>query len=68
MLLKRILVAIVLLPIGLAAIIAGGWYLTALIGLFLGLAAWEYVTLFRKGGLQPAVVLVDWRNIITPDW
>jgi phosphatidate cytidylyltransferase len=58
MLLKRVLVAIVLLPIGLAAIIAGGWYLTALVGLFLGLAAWEYVTLFRTDGLQPAVVLV----------
>jgi phosphatidate cytidylyltransferase len=57
MLRKRVLVAIVLLPIGLAAIIAGGWYLTALVGLFLGVAAWEYVTLFRAGGLQPAMVL-----------
>src|SRR4030043_643198 len=58
MLLKRVLVAIVLLPIGLAAIIVGGWYFTALIAVFLGFAAWEYVTLFRVGGLQPAVVLV----------
>jgi phosphatidate cytidylyltransferase len=58
MLLKRVLVAIVLLPIGLAAIIAGGWYLTALVAVFMGVAAWEYVTLFRAGGLQPAGVLV----------
>lgn len=58
MLLKRVLVAIVLLPIGLAAIFAGGWYLTTLVGLFLVLASWEYVTLFRTDGLQPAVVLV----------
>ena len=40
---KRILVTIILLPIGLAAILAGGWYLTALVALFMGLAAWEYV-------------------------
>lgn len=58
MLLKRVLVAIILLPIGLAAIIAGGWYLTALIALFMGFAAYEYVTLFRTGGLQPALILV----------
>jgi|WetSurSiteA1Bulk_404760.scaffolds.fasta_scaffold01418_4 phosphatidate cytidylyltransferase len=58
MLLKRVLVVIVLLPIGLAAIIAGGWYLTALVAVFMGFAAWEYVTLFRSGGLQPAGILV----------
>jgi phosphatidate cytidylyltransferase len=58
MLAKRVLVVIVLLPIGLAAIIAGGWYLTALVAFFMGLAAWEYVTLFRAGGLKPARVLV----------
>ena len=58
MLVKRLLVAIVLLPIGLAAIIAGGWYLTALVAVFMGLAAWEYVTLFHIGGLQPARVMV----------
>ncbi|MGE5123506.1 MAG: phosphatidate cytidylyltransferase [Acidobacteriaceae bacterium] len=58
MLVKRLLVAIVLLPLGLAAIVAGGWFLTALVGLFMGLAAWEYVTLFRAGGYKPARVLV----------
>jgi phosphatidate cytidylyltransferase len=58
MLLKRVLVAFVLLPFGIAAIIAGGWYLTTLVAIFMGLAAWEYVTLFRAGGLEPAVVLI----------
>ena len=58
MLVKRLLVAIILLPVGVAAIIAGGWYLTALVAVFMGLAAWEYVSLFRAGGLQPAGVLV----------
>lgn len=55
---KRILVVVVLLPIGLAAIWVGGWYLTALVALFMSAAAWEYVTLFRIGGLQPARILV----------
>jgi phosphatidate cytidylyltransferase len=55
---KRILVTIILLPIGLVAILLGGWYLTALVAFFMGLAAWEYVVLFRTGGLRPAVIVV----------
>ena len=55
---KRVLVAVILLPIGLAAIVAGGWYLTALVAVFMGFAAWEYVTMFRTGGLSPAGFLV----------
>lgn len=58
MLVKRLLVAIVLLPVGMAAILAGGWYLTALVAVFMCLAAWEYVVLFRTGGLKPAGILV----------
>ncbi len=58
MLVKRLLVTIILLPVGMAAILAGGWYLTALVAIFMCLAAWEYVELFRTGGLQPAGVLV----------
>ena len=58
MLVKRLLVTIVLLPIGMAAILLGGWYLTALVAFFMCLAAWEYSSLFHAGGLQPASVLV----------
>jgi phosphatidate cytidylyltransferase len=58
MLVKRLLVTVILLPVGMAAILAGGWYLTALVAIFMCLAAWEYVQLFRTGGLQPAGVLV----------
>jgi len=58
MLVKRLLVTIILLPVGMAAILAGGWYLTALVAVFMCLAAWEYVELFRTGGLRPAGVLV----------
>ena len=62
MLAKRILVVIILLPIGLAAILAGGWYLTALVALIHGLAAWEYVTLFRGRGTAPAQQFWWWRG------
>jgi phosphatidate cytidylyltransferase len=55
---KRALVAAILLPIGLAAIWAGGWYLTALVAVFMCLAAWEFGTLFRQGGLQPVRLLM----------
>ncbi len=55
---KRVLVAAILLPIGLAAIFAGGWYFTALVALFMSLAGWEYASLLLSGGLQPARILL----------
>jgi phosphatidate cytidylyltransferase len=58
MLAKRTLVVVILLPIGLALIWLGGWAYTAMIALILGLAAWEFVQLFRTGGLQPAAALI----------
>jgi phosphatidate cytidylyltransferase len=58
MLAKRALVAAILLPIGVAAIWLGSWYLTVLVMLFMSAAAWEYVNLFRSGGLQPGLILV----------
>jgi phosphatidate cytidylyltransferase len=58
MLAKRALVVVILLPIGLALIWLGGWAYTLMIALILGLAAREYVLLFRAGGLQPSMLLV----------
>lgn len=58
MLRQRLIVALILLPLGMLAIFLGGWYFTALIAVFLGLAAWEYAHLFRAGGWQPATLLV----------
>jgi len=57
MLLKRTLVALVLLPIGLLAIVWGGVVYYGLIGLILGLAAFEFANLFHANGLHPAVLL-----------
>lgn len=58
MLAKRVLVVVILLPIGLVVIWLGGLAFAVMVALILGLAAWEYVNLFRAGGLQPAGVLV----------
>ena len=55
---KRILVTVILLPIGIFLIILGGVPYALMIALILGLAAWEYVKLFRAGGLQPAGFLI----------
>lgn len=58
MLAKRILVAGVLLPVGLAAIIIGGIFYDALIALILSLAAWEYIHLFELAGFKPASFVI----------
>ncbi|HSF80547.1 MAG TPA: phosphatidate cytidylyltransferase [Anaerolineales bacterium] len=58
MLVKRLWVAIILLPIGLILISIGGIPFALLIALFMGLAAWEYDRLFRAGGFKPAGVLI----------
>lgn len=58
MLVSRLLVTIVLLPIGLLAINSGGWFYFALVAVLLTLAAWEYARLFRQGGFQPSILLV----------
>jgi phosphatidate cytidylyltransferase len=58
MLVSRLLVTIVLLPLGLLAIHYGGLPYYLLVALLLGLAAWEYANLFRFGGSRPSVVLI----------
>ena len=57
MLLKRILVVVILLPIGLAAIYFGGWVFSAIAALILLLASYEYIELFKAGGYKPALVI-----------
>jgi phosphatidate cytidylyltransferase len=57
MLLKRIVVVILLLPIGLAGILLGGWVYNLGIAAILALAAWEYVQLMHTGGFRPAGIL-----------
>jgi phosphatidate cytidylyltransferase len=54
MFLQRTLVAAILLPLGVLAIMAGGLWLAGSAALLLGLAVWEYVALYRQAGHQPA--------------
>lgn len=58
MLAKRLIVAIVLIPIGIVLIKLGGWPLALFISLVLGMAGWEYCQLFTKAGYAPATLLV----------
>ena len=58
MLTQRLLVSIILIPIGLSLIAIGGWPFYLLIIFFLGVAAYEYCGLFKVGGFAPATWLV----------
>lgn len=58
MLLQRFAVIAVLLPVWLGAVFFGGWVYLAVVMVMMGIAAWEYVGLFRTGGLRPASFLV----------
>jgi len=58
MLRQRLLVTLVLLPIGIAVIALGGWLYTIFIVLIMARAAWEYSRLFAAGGGKPATSLL----------
>jgi phosphatidate cytidylyltransferase len=58
MLVKRLLVILVALPIGVAMIFVGGFWYALLIAAGIGVAAWEYNRLFRKGGYEPSSLII----------
>ncbi|MBE0409067.1 MAG: phosphatidate cytidylyltransferase [Anaerolineales bacterium] len=58
MFVKRLVVAIVLVPTGVLLIYVGGVIFTAFVGVILALAAWEFSHLFKVTGLRPASFLV----------
>ena len=53
MLLTRVLSALVLVPLVVVLIVAGGWALAAGLLAALGTAAWEYTRLMQAGGYRP---------------
>lgn len=55
MLASRILVVIVLLPIGMWVIHQGGWAFAITVALLAGVAAWEVGSMFNRNGWQPSV-------------
>jgi phosphatidate cytidylyltransferase len=58
MFLQRLIVAIVLLPIGLWAMFAGEVSFGVMMIVFLTIAMWEYANLFKSGGYQPAIFIL----------
>ena len=58
MLRQRVLVVLILLPIGLLVIFAGGWWFAAGIALMLGMAGFEFGRLFRSIGQRPSLPLL----------
>src|SRR3972149_3083538 len=58
MLRQRILVTVVLLPVGLWIFALGGWLFAVAMAGVLALAAREYAGLFQRGGLRPSAVLL----------
>lgn len=58
MFLQRLIVAIVLLPIGLWAMFSGEIAFGVMMMLFLTIAMWEYANLFRSGGYKPAIFIL----------
>jgi len=58
MLAKRAASAAVIIFFGFLLVLAGGWIYTIGVALILAIAAWEYVSMFRKGGYYPAFYLV----------
>lgn len=58
MLSQRVLFTVVALPLGIAAVMAGGWIFATVVATILARAAWEYAKLFRAGGGQPATLML----------
>ena len=58
MLRERVLVAIVLIPIGGWIIFDGGWIFGVAFSLVLALAAWEYGAIYRGAGFRPALPIL----------
>ncbi len=58
MLKQRVLVALVLLPVGIALILWGGLAYLAMVAFFMAIAVWEYAHLFATLGRRPAAGLM----------
>lgn len=65
MLAKRTASAVVIIFFGFLLVLAGGWTYSIGVALILAIAAWEYVSMFRKGGYFPAFYLVIGGTFLT---
>ena len=58
MLVERALVGIVILPVVILVLVAGGWVFALSVAVVLGVAAWEYWRMVTSGGFQPSALIV----------
>ncbi len=58
MLAQRLIVAILLIPIGVFVVATGGWVMAAVVMAVLGYGAWEYWRIFTQGGYHPSAPLI----------
>lgn len=65
MLLKRTLSAIVIISLGLGLIFAGGWVYTISVAIILAIGAWEFSSLFVRGGYAPARMVLTLGTFFT---
>jgi phosphatidate cytidylyltransferase len=70
MLRDRLIVILILIPVGLGVLLAGGVLYAGSIAVLLCMAAWEFSRLFSKPGLQipPAIVAVGTATLILLRW
>jgi len=58
MLAKRLQIVIVLIPIVVGLIAAGGRWFAGTVALLIGIAAWEYWRIFSEGGYSPSLFIL----------
>lgn len=67
-LIDRLLVVIILVPLGVGVISLGGISYNLVIAAILGIAAWEYDRLFRQGGYFPSRIILIGGVILLALW
>lgn len=65
MLVKRTLSAIVIISLCLGLVFAGGWIYTVGVAIILGIGAWEFTSLFMRGGYAPARTVLTLGTFLT---
>jgi phosphatidate cytidylyltransferase len=71
MLRQRVITASILLPLTIAALVAGGWWFRSLVLLALTLAAWEFVSLMQMEKRKlwaPATLAIVWLVMADATW
>src|SRR5512135_3217752 len=58
MFVTRLIVGILLIPLVLFVIWAGGWIYAIAIALILGVAAWEFWRMVQRGGFKPSAFVL----------